>query len=464
MPVESTGSTPSPVAGRRAASAFIPSVNPFSTLLMIFAVLLLINHLGRPFDFVLVGLKIPAITCGLGIGVAALGAFRAFRSNVGKWLAALTIWMVLIIPLSFWRLDSLSYMESWVGLWVVLFMILACAPKNFNQLKLLAMVVGAASMFYIAANILVNRMDDATRFQMGIGTFGNSDDSAILAEFAIPFWLLLCSRMPKPLGVPLGIGGMLFLLRVVILTATRSSMIALPCMFLIWLWRARMAYRIAGIAVCSIAALGLWVTAPQSARSRLATTLEAISTSTTYRGAGEATDSAAQRHEVLMDGIAATLRSPIWGVGAGQFAQYRRKSLSESETQRKTTLKTHNTYLQMAAENGIPGLLLYLLFVGSTYRTIMKVRKATMSKATRELALGYNLSGYLEMAFVLFVVEALFVTMEEHVYMFILGGMAVAAERLSQAALARAPAVENPPPVDPAWAPGVRGRLSAGRA
>ena len=34
---------------------------PFSSILMVFAVLLLTNHLGRPFEHIFVGLGIPAV-------------------------------------------------------------------------------------------------------------------------------------------------------------------------------------------------------------------------------------------------------------------------------------------------------------------------------------------------------------------------------------------------------------------
>ena len=301
--------------------------NPFESILMVFAVLLLVNHLGRPFEHILIGMRIPAVLCVLGAIVTVASCLSAFKTTPGKMLALWLIWMVLILPLSYWRGGSLSYVAYFVAFWVVLYMIIACAPKSFGQLKLLYLVIAIAA----PANILIaGRFDNQIRFDME-GTFGNADDAAILAGFAIPFWLFLTSRWPMFLRVLFALSGTIFLLRVIIMTATRSMLISLFCMFLIWFWRTSVLYKISGIMITAVASIALITTAPQSVRDRLATTFEAFTTDRLRAADDEASGSAIMRRELLMDGLKTTLKYPIWGVGPGQFTSYRWSALSTSE-------------------------------------------------------------------------------------------------------------------------------------
>ncbi|HUS07495.1 MAG TPA: O-antigen ligase family protein [Bryobacteraceae bacterium] len=407
---------------------------PFASghvVLMVFAVLLLINHLGRPFEHVLVGLRIPAVICTLGILVAIAGGLPAFKTNVGLVFAALIGWMLLITPLSTWKGGSVTYILSFFQFWLILFMILACAPKTLNQLKWLASVTALATVVNI---IIAGRFNNENRFEME-GTFGNSDDAAILAGFAIPFWLFMTSRLNVFVRLIVGAAGAIFLLRVLVQTGTRSVIISMVCMFLVWFFRTTTLNRFVGVIVLALAIMGIVATTSTVVIDRLATTLSAFSGSD--RPSDEASQSAAERRELMKDGLWTTLTHPIWGVGPGQFGQYRWSTLSKPDKP-KTWFKTHNTYLELSADNGIPGVLIYLVFIWVTYKAIRRVRNATAAQTSPNLRMAFQLASCLELALVFFAVTALFMTVEGHPYMFILAGLAIAAERLVQVELRRA--------------------------
>ena len=398
---------------------------------MVFAVLLLANHLGRPFEHILVGLRIPALICTMGIIVALGFGLSAFKTKVGMALAALVGWMVLIIPLSTWRSGSVLYVRNYLQFWTVLFMIIACAPKTFKHLKFLTNIIAIAAI----SNILIaGRFESQYRFEMN-GTFANSDDAAILAGFAIPFWMLLASRFNLFLRIPLAAAGILFLVRIIVLTATRSIMISLACLFLVWFLRSKMMYRILGTLTVGIAMFAILDSAPVSVQERLSTISSAF-TATRENYNDEAAGSAAERRNLLRAGIWATLTHPIWGVGPGQFDQYHWGEGQRSGGPRQAWIKTHNTYVEISSENGIPGLLLYLFLIWTIFKTIQRVRKATISRSSPNLQLGYQLALCLEAALAFFLVTALFMTVEAHPYLFILAGAAVAVERLTQVELA----------------------------
>ena len=176
--------------------------------------------------------------------------------------------------------------------------------------------------------------------------------------------------------------------------------------------------------------------APVSVQERLSTITSAL----TGEGGNvnsEASVSANERRNLFKAGVMATLTHPIWGVGPGQFDQYHWGELNKISDRGHMWIKTHNTYLEMSADNGLPGLMLYLLFIWTTFRAITRVRKATISQSSPNLQLGYQVALCLESALVFFAITAFFMTVEVHPYMFILAGAAVAAERLTQVELAR---------------------------
>lgn len=406
---------------------------PFASgnfVLMVFAVLLLANHLARPFEHIAVGLRIPAMICGLAIIAAMVGGFPAFRTKVGMAFAAFVGWMFLITPLSTWRGGSVTYLQSFLEFWVVLFMILACAPKTLGQLKFLANVTAVSVIVNI---VIAGRFNTEGRFEMA-GSFGNSDDAAILAGFAIPFWLFLSGRLPVFLRILVSGVSVVFLLRVMIWTGTRSILFSLFCLLAIWFARTTTLNRLLGTVGFAVALMGIVATTSSEVRTRLGTTLSAL-TITRETTSGEAADSAAGRRELLKDGIWTTITHPIWGVGPGQFGQYRWSTLG-TPGKPKTWFKTHNTYVELSADNGIPGSLLYVLLMWLTLKTIRRVRKAAVQKSTPNLVVAFDLANCLEMALVFFAVTALFMTIEAHPYIFILAGMAVALERLVMVELA----------------------------
>ena len=435
-----------PNGGMAPAPSLVSQRQTNASLLVAFVMLLIFSHIGRPFEQILVGLRIPAVICSVAILISLAYALPVLKTPVGRALAMLVVWMLLVVPLSTWRGGSLKYVLLFAALWVTFFVLIATAPRTFQQMAVFASTMAIAVLF----NILITaQFGDGDRLKMS-GTFGNSGDVATLGGIALPFWLFVASRLPMILRIPLSVGMTIFLLRVVILAATRSTLIALVCMFLIWLVRQKVTTQLIAMSSGVVLFLGLIGTAPQAARDRLLTIFDAFSSAAPEGPMDEAAGSAAERRQLLKDGIWATLTHPIWGVGPGQFANYRWTSLGETDGRKKSAMVTHNTYVQVSSESGIPGGLLYLFFVGVTFRSIGRLRKATAPRSSPGLILGHQLASCLEMALVLFAVAAFFLTMEAYPWLFFIAGMAVAGERLARAELTRVQSVQ---PSTPGWRP-----------
>lgn len=63
---------------------------------------------------------------------------------------------------------------------------------------------------------------------------------------------------------------------------------------------------------------------------------------------------------------------PLAGIGVGQF----KAAVGEYSSEKNLSLLAHNTYLEIAAEMGLPGLVLFLVIFGSSFLSLTRVRRA----------------------------------------------------------------------------------------
>jgi len=137
-----------------------------------------------------------------------------------------------------------------------------------------------------------------------------------------------------------------------------------------------------GAAIVALAILGRWVRrgfgttiviailvatpfAPGSFWTRMASIVDEQQDKTDFTGSREA------RRLVMFDGINTFLEFPITGVGAGQFKNY-----NPSERQAKF-LETHNVLIQVAAETGIAGLLIFAFLIWRAVKAAWETRHMT---------------------------------------------------------------------------------------
>jgi O-antigen ligase len=159
----------------------------------------------------------------------------------------------------------------------------------------------------------------------------------------------------------------------------------------------------------------------------------------------EAEASAAERHELMQDAITAALQHPVTGVGAGMFVQYRFDVMLRPDGTHKPYLPAHNTYLEIASECGFPGVVLYLIFLGSIYGAVRKTRNLTAARSTTDSDLLWSIALCVEAALVYFAVCAAFMTCDKHPHQFVLAGFAIAMLRMARALPAENPRAQPVP-------------------
>lgn len=109
--------------------------------------------------------------------------------------------------------------------------------------------------------------------------------------------------------------------------------------------------------------------------------------------------SAEQRYLLVQVGLRIAAANPVVGVGLGTIP-YANDDISAILGKRDA----HNTYITVAAENGIPGLLLFLLLVGSTIWRSRRIRKRVRDSVPG----GAEQLRYLELGLICFLVAAIF--------------------------------------------------------
>jgi len=118
-------------------------------------------------------------------------------------------------------------------------------------------------------------------------------------------------------------------------------------------------------------------------------------------------------------------RRPLTGVGPGRFPKEARPLLRNNPIELEKPV-THNTYLEILAENGIPALLLFIAYLAGTW---LLLRRALARALRREDADGRRLATALQASVVIAIVAATFLSEELTSPFWLLGGLAVVLAR-----------------------------------
>jgi O-antigen ligase len=411
-----------------------------SGILQGFAVLLIVIHMARPFDVVLTGFHIPMIVCGLSVLAAfACNGLSGVNSPVGRILAAFVVWSLLVSPFSMYRRGSAVYEWGYFALDFVLVLVVAGAPSTLKQLTNLISVLAISTTLSIIWFSRGGGAADGVRVS-GVGEWGNAGDFALTAGFLLPF-CVLAAMLIKNKGVKYVVltAWTLFLLRTTVATATRSALIGFACVAIVLLLRVSMMKRVGIVIAGVVAATVVVATIPGEALDRLGTMSAAIGlTDASPAETGEAMGSATERKELQMDALKAIGDNPLVGVGPGQFPNYRYTYFLDAAGRHKRWFPAHNTYLQVAAECGVIGGVLYFLFIGSIFLTINRVRRLSLPGSHPQWQLVNRIALCLELSLIFFAVCAAFLNCQTYAHQFIVAGMAIALERLTKLELTRA--------------------------
>ncbi len=297
---------------------------------------------------------------------------RALRTPLGILLIAWTAWMVVCMPFSTWRSETLNqFLNNWLKSFAVFFIVAGLGSFTIAYRKTMSAMGWAAAAACllvlpgIAAAGTGNGVNDRL---LGIGTLSNPNEVAFHLWLGMPFLLLLASRS--------GLFKKFFLLAIccfelllILKTVSREGLLLALVLFGFALVRVSFANKVKLIAVAFLLCLAAVFTLSHESLDRY---LTLFTSNVRSDAAMSAEASSRMRHQKLMESIELTLRHPIFGVGMGVFMPASVEIAKERGNHIDWEV-SHNSYTQVSSELGLPGILMLIALYATAFREIWRI-------------------------------------------------------------------------------------------
>jgi O-antigen ligase len=331
------------------------------------------------FTFFLVTARFPSLFTELGIYLALLGIVLhpqavSFPAPV-RWAMALVLWALIT---TFYAISSEAAYTAFIELLkaLVIFFVVMNALRTPQQLRSYILMFLVAFLIWPARGTLTNYVTGNRYFGRAIwnGIYSNPNDLAAITLLVLGLTLAIATvKTQNPRVRRAAIVFVPVTILIILLTQSRGTFIGLLVGFgPTILSRMRRRPTIAGPVLIVIVLAAALV--PATAWHRFEGITSAGSAAPTrnadqYSAVAEA--SAEQRLEILKNGWHIFTDHPLLGVGIGCY--------NEANGRYSPTLgrrDAHNTYLSLAVEMGLPGLLLWLGLVGSVLAQVRRRRQS----------------------------------------------------------------------------------------
>jgi O-antigen ligase len=307
----------------------------------------------------------------VGIAIAAVGLVLQpgkIRAPFPVWLyGAFALWAFLASLVSSYSEIALDKVLESLKLLAIM-LIVVNALQTEGQLRFYLLFFLGCFVLFPVRGTLVGGDDIAGRAVWNY-IYSNPNDLAALSVLALGVALAFMFSTPSRTMVSLGAGfSAILLLVVILLTQSRGAFIGLVAGMgpaIIWLglkrWR-RLVF------ATGILALVISVAIPATVWERLSGIEKLTSASTIAQADPEG--SAEERFAIQKVGWQIFLDNPVFGIGLGAYTLENARYSPVLGTK-----DTHNTYLKLAAEVGLPGLTLWCVLAWSVLRYAYRSRQ-----------------------------------------------------------------------------------------
>ncbi len=372
------------------------------------------------------------------------GMRRAYQARPTWYWTGFLFWMAVATPFSVWRGGSARLFYTFVRTEFPMLLIVAGLALTWTECRRLIHVIALSAICFLSMATLFARHDEA-RITLLFGSTANPNDLAAHYMLVLPFLIFLALDGNKwkilrlAALVATGIG-----LSQILGTGSRGALVALAATFLFALIFGTGWLRL-GVALFAGVALVLTpLFLPKETSQRL-------KTFSSVEGSGEAVESLALRRELLSRGMGMTLRNPVFGEGPGQFEVADNIVSREAGALRGLWRNTHNVYLKISAECGIPALILYLAGIISSFLLLRKTyARARHDPRFRQIGTA---AFCIMISLVGFCVAVAFLNMAYSFYLPAMAGLAIAVSRAAEREFAVAEANAAATPAGPVRIP-----------
>lgn len=346
--------------------------------------------------------KAPIASYAIGLGLFGL-LLQSHRLRLPApllWFGAFILWAAISSAIATGAYFDGDRVTDYVKLWLI-FLVAANVAENRRQLELLTVAWLAIFALYPVRGTLFN-------FAFGIGDFGryawnhsfsNPNDLAGLTLPMLALSVAVLQGSVKRSWVRFSaLAGVVILPALIVITQSRGGILALATVGLLIIAQYRRQAR--GLAIGVLAAGVVFLAAPPEVWDRLGGLINAGDT-TMLREVDEE-GSAEQRFEIWRVALAISADHPVAGVGLGRYQEAHAEyaALSQFKPTAWGRRDTHSIYLNILAETGIPGLLLFICMVGAVlvrgYRLARRLQSIDPTASRQITTLSIGLVGFLQ--------------------------------------------------------------------
>lgn len=339
----------------------------------------------------------------LALGAGLLLKGEAIRIPVPlRWFAAFIVWSALGFAVTISAAATTDAMLSLVKLWVIAFCIVNVVHTAAELRFVMIAWLGLFALYPVRGALFNQYICRCTEFGRVAWNFifSNPNDLATLSILLLGLAASVWAVERVKLWRYLAMAGVLVLTLLIMLTQSRAALLGLGAGALLLPLTSRKRTRDLVLLAGLVGAAA--IAAPRDVWVRLAG-LARISVSGGMQGV-DPEGSAESRWQIWQVAIRTIQEEPLVGVGIGAMPIVHRNEANRTAVQASVAgvRDTHSTYLRIAAETGIPGLILYLGIWVSLFAHLRRARKAILPYRPRE----QQLLSFMEISLLAFMVAA----------------------------------------------------------
>ena len=370
LPAAAAVRTPQPLAETpRSATAQVEDApdKAFTALLVFTAVLFL-----RPQDLIPPLTMLHLAELSAAAGLIALFAGRLSRREpltrmTPEFIGVLAFGFLILAtaPFSLWIGGSVGVFTDLYVKVILVYLLAVNVISSPQRLQRLTWVLVLAVAFIAFRAVLdyvrgVNLTGHGTRVKGSVGgIMGNPNDLALNMVVFLPFAIIAAAFPGTVLRRIIAAGCAVFMLGAIVASGSRGGFLGLVVMLLVLgvlMIRHRPGYVVAAV-LLGMCALPL---VPGSYWYRIASITDDSKDDTGSRDA---------RETLMRESLQAYVENPIVGVGAGEFKDW------NNDTREQAWHESHNVWLQVAAELGTAGLLVFAFVVFRAFLAVVQTRR-----------------------------------------------------------------------------------------
>jgi len=320
--------------------------------------------------------------------------------STGQYLLSFLAVMLLSIPFSYWPGGSFANTTEFMKEVAVFILIVNIAASLSALARLTRVIIFCNVVLALLAvkDYLTGNLLHRGRIEGLGGLFNDPNDLAVCFVAVLPLIYWRLQSRPTPMNRFLLIGAMLVAVGGVVATQSRGGFLGLVAVAGLILMRSRR--KMTALILAAMFVLAVVLMSPQGAFDR-------FSTIANYQGE----ENAQIRLAMWRAGLHMFADHPILGVGTGVFPIAYGEDYRDPEFPYNMWWTAHNTLIQVMAELGLAGLIVWIGLVVSGFSILRKARRQ-ISSADRDSVFfeALELNSALSVSFVGFLVSSLFLS------------------------------------------------------